>query len=313
MRQRELLIQYASSHVQHIQKALTQMNLQLTNVVDSVTGITGLKIIRAILMGERSPEKLAAQRDRRCKQSEETIAKSLEGHYRNEHLFALKQAVDLYDCYQNKILECDKEIEKLTHSMAQLSGSSEVYENKKKPRKHRNGLAFDPRAHLKQLTGVDLTEINGLDSHSILRLIGEVGLDMNKWPTAKHFGSWLCLAPGSKISGGKVLSSKTTPSNNRAANILRIGASTLHHSSSALGAFLRRQKARLGAPKAITATAYKIARIFYLMLKYKKDFKDAGQEYYENQYRERILYNMQRKAQKLGFQMIPIDNALEAA
>lgn len=310
MRQRESLIQYASSHIQHIQKALTQMNLQLSNVVDNVVGVTGLKIIRAIVAGERSAKELAKNRDRRCKQSEETIAKSLEGNYRNEHLFELKQALDLYDIYQNKILECDKEIEKVIQSISPLTDSSDfvfLKKEKRKPRKHRNGLAFDPRAHLKQLTGIDLTRINGLDSHSILRLIGEIGLDMSKWPTAKHFGAWLCLAPGSKISGGKVLNSKTMPSNNRAATILRIGASTLHHSDSALGAFLRRQKKRLGAPKAITATAYKIARIFYCMLKFKKEFDDLGQDYYEEQYKERVIHNMKRKAEKLGFQIIPKD------
>ena len=312
MRQRESLIQYASSHIQHIQKALTQMNLQLSNVVDNVVGVTGLKIIRAIIAGERSPETLAKHRDPRCKQSEETIAKSLEGNYRNEHLFELKQALDLYEIYQNKILECDKEIEKIILSISQLTTDTLITEEQekkdkinRKPRKHRNGLAFDPRNHLKKLTGVDLTKINGLDSHSILRLIGEVGLDMNKWLTAKHFGSWLCLAPGSKISGGRILSSKTIPSNNRAANILRIGASTLHHSNSALGAFLRRQKTRLGAPKAITATAYKMARIFYCMLKHRKEFDDRGKDYYDEQYKEKIIFNMQRKADKLGFLLTP--------
>ena len=310
MRQRESLIRYASSHVQHIQKSLTQMNLHLTNVVSDVTGVTGMKIIRSILEGERSPETLAENRDRRCKQTKETIAKSLEGNYRNEHLFALKQAVDLYDFYQAKIVECDKEIEKIIQSMKKGYAASEtqIDPNEKAPRKHRNGLSFDARAYLKQLTGVDLTKINGLDTHSLLRLIGEVGLDMDRWPTAKHFGSWLSLAPGSKISGGKVLSSRTVPSNNRAANILRIAASTLHHSTSALGAFLRRQKARLGPPKAITATAYKIARLFYIMMKHKKEFNDLGQDYYEEQHRAQVIHNMKRRAQKLGFQMMPINN-----
>lgn len=311
MRQRENLINYSSQHIQHMQKALFEMNLQLPNVVSDITGVTGLKIIRDIVSGIQSPEMLAKHRDRRCKKSEEVIAKSLHGHYRDEHVFALKQALELYDTFREKIAACDKEVEKIITDIALKTESSYTEEKKrKKPRKYKNSMSFSVESFLKQITGIDLTKINGLDGHSTLKLISEIGLDMTKWPTAKHFGSWLGLAPGSKISGGKVLSSKTKKSNNRAANILRIAASTLHSSKSALGAYLRRQKSRLGSPKAITATAYKIARLVYTMLKNRCEFTDTGQDYYEKQYKDRVLKNFKRKAKDLGFNIIPINNEL---
>jgi transposase len=310
MRQRESLIQYASHHIQHMQKALAQMNVQLANVVDEITGATGMKIIRALIAGERSPEKLASYRDGRCKQSEETIAKSLYGNFRDEHMFALRQAVELFDIYQTKIAECDLATEKVLSQITsdKQKNEKDTVELKKKKRKRRNNeLHFDANNYLQQLTGVNLTTIDGLGPHSVLRIISEVGVDMSKWPTAKHFGSWLGLAPGTKISGGKKLSSKTKPSANRAATMLRIVASTLHHSDSALGAFLRRLKTRLGAPKAITATAYKIARLIYSMLKYGKEYVDAGQDYYEQQYKGRVIENIKKKAKSLGFQLLPIE------
>lgn len=312
MRQRESLIQYATHHVQHMQKALSQMNIQLSNVVSDITGVTGMKIIRTMLDGERSPSKLAAYRDARCKQSEQVIAKSLNGNYRHEHLFALQQALELYDIYQAKIAECDLEIEKILNQMPpkiqaeNQDKQTDKQPNKRKKKRRNNELYFDAQSYLQQMVGVDLTKIDGLDGHSALRIISEIGCDMTKWPTVKHFGSWLGLAPGTKISGGKRLSSKTKPSANRAAAMLRIAASTLHRSHSALGAFLRRQKARLGSPKAITATAYKIARLVYSMLKYGEEYIDAGQDYYDRQYRNRVIKNMNRKAKALGFLLTPI-------
>jgi len=311
MRQRESLIQYAANHVQHMQKALAQMNVQLANVVEDITGVTGMKIIRAIIAGERSPEKLASYRDGRCKQSEEVIAKSLHGNYRDEHMFALQQAVELFDTYRAKIAECDNEVEKVLNQLAPNNpekNNSNSEQKKKKKKRRNNELHFDAQNRLQQMTGVDLTKIDGIKTHSALRIISEIGVDMSKWPSAKHFGSWLGLAPGTKISGGKKLSSKTKPSANRAANMLRIAASTLHRSHSALGAFLRRQKARLGAPKAITATAYKIARLIYSMLRHGEDYVDAGQDYYNQQYQDRIIKNMQKKAKMLGFQLMPIQS-----
>lgn len=307
MRQREILIQYASHHIQHMQKALSLMNIQLINVVEDITGVTGMNIIRAIIAGESCSEKLSSYRDPRCRKSKETIAKSLRGNYVNEHIFSLKQAVELYDIYQVKISECDREVENLLNSMTPNSQEEKKRSSAKKRKRKNNELYFDANVYLNHLTQVDLTEIPGLNMHSVLRIISEIGLDMGKWTTEKHFGSWLGLAPGSKISGGKRLSSKTKPSANRAANMLRIAASTLHHSQSALGAFLRRMKTKIGAPKAITATAYKIARIIYSMLKYKIEYKDTGQDYYDKQFKERTIKNMNKRAKALGFHLIPIE------
>lgn len=307
-RQRESLIRYASSHIQHMQKTLAEMNIQLTNVVDDITGLTGMTIIRAILKGERSPKKLASYRNKRCKQNEETIAKALEGNYSDEHLFSLQQAVDLFDIYQLKIVECDQQIERVLKNLAGESLveiRTDVSPTTQKRKRKKNELSFDANAYLKQLMGVDLTQIDGVSAHSALRIIAEIGKDMTKWPTAKHFGSWLGLAPGTKISGGKVLSARTKPSANRAAGLLRVVASTLHRSESALGAFLRRQKSRLGAPKAITATAYKIARLIYTLIKHGHAYVDKGQNYYEEQYRQRIIKNMQKKAKLFGFDLVP--------
>ena len=247
MRQRESLIQSTSQQVLHMQKALAQMNVLLMSVVSDIVGVTGQKIIRAILAGERSSEKLAAYRDGRCQQSLEVIERSLQGNYRPEHVFALRQAVELFDCYQAKIAECDHEIEQALKQITPLETKesvSNVPTPLKKKKRQRNDLCFNAQDYLQQMTGgVDLTQIDGLGAHSVLRIISEIGVDMNRWPSAKHFGSWLGLAPETKISGGKRLSSKTKPSSNRAATMLRIAASSLYRSQSALGAFFRRQKA----------------------------------------------------------------------
>lgn len=306
-RQRDGLVKSISSHIHGMQKALSLMNIQLHNVLSDITGETGFRIIRAIVAGERCVKKLAEFRDRRCKNSIEVIEKSLEGNYRIEHLFKLRQELALYDTFQEMLLECDKAIESC------LRGFKEKIDITEKPltvkgskKRRKNELYFDAREYLYKMSGVDLTLIDGLDSHSILKLIGETGLDMNRWPTDSHFSSWLALAPGTKISGGKRLSGKTKPSANRAAEIFRVAAFTLSNSHSALGAFFRRMKARLGAPKAITATAHKIARMFYIMLRFGKDYKDNGARYYEEKYRSRIIKNMQTKAEKFGFSLVPL-------
>ena len=304
LRQRENLIRYASSHVQHIQKALRQMNLLLDNVVSDITGKTGMLIIRAIVDGERDPHKLAQHRDRRCKRSEEEIAKSLEGHYRDEHLFALCQAVELYDIYHEKILACDHAIEQQINAFDTQSASENLPPGKKM-RKQGNAFAFDVRGQLYRITGVDLTRIDGIDETTALKFLSETGTDMSRWKTEKHFASWLGLSPGNKISGGKILNSKTKPSANRAAAALRIAAFTLANSKSALGAFYRRLRSRLGAPKAVTATAHKLARLIYTMLKQGSEYVDRGQDYYEQQYQERIMNNLRKKAAQFGFTLIP--------
>ncbi len=296
VRQRMNLVRYAASHIQHMQKALAQMNLQLANVVSDITGMTGMRIINAILNGERDPLVLARMRDPRCKNSTETIARSLFGNYRPEHLFSLKQAVDLYAFYQRQIDECDHQI------LAQLS-SFDADDSGSDPKSE---LPVTIGEALQQMTGVDLTRIDGIDNNSALKIIAEIGTDMSRWKSAKHFASWLGLCPGTKISGGKVLSSKTKLVANRAAMTFRMAAFTLFRSKSALGAYLRRQRSRLGAPKAITATAHKLARLVYAMLKYGTDYVDAGQEYYEERYRTRVVQNLKRKARELGFELIEI-------
>ena len=305
MRQRGNLIQSASDHIRRMQKALRQMNLLLDNVVTDITGKTGMGIIRAILGGVRDPAELAKLRDARCKQDEQTIASSLEGHYREEHLFSLKQSVELYDFYQQQILDCDTTIEVELRKQDSKGDPDDLPSVKK--RKNKNGLAFDVRSELYRMTGVDLTRIDGMDEHSVLKVLSETGTNMSAWPTEKHFASWLTLSPSNKITGGKVLSGKTRPSANRAAAAFRIAAFGLFNSKSALGAYLRRMRTRLGAPKAITATAHKLARIFYSMLKDGTEYVDQGQDYYEEKYRDRVMKNLKKRAASLGLDLTPMD------
>lgn len=303
MRQREMLVQRASDHIRHMQKALRQMNLLLDNVVSDINGSTGMKIIRAILAGERDPGILAKFRNGRCKHDEKVIAASLEGHYREEHLFALKQSVELYGTYQRQIAACDTAIEAQLDCMESKSDKGDLPPTKKQKTKSRPG--FDVRGELYRMTGVDLTQINGLNETSVLKILAETGVDISPWSTEKHFASWLGLSPGNKITGGKILNSKTKPSANRAAAAFRIAAYGLLKSKSALGAYYRRMRARLGAPKAITATAHKLARIFYSMLKHGAEYVDQGQGYYEKQYRDRVTKNLKKRAAAIGFDLVP--------
>ena len=305
LRQRAMLVEYATQHVQHMQKALTQMNVKLQHVIRDITGKTGMGIMEAIVGGERNPRKLARLRDHRTKADEKTIAKSLRGHWRDEHIFELTQALELYRFYHDKIAECDREIE------AQLERFEDRSDGEPPPPKGRkryqgNAPRFDVQSHLYRMTGVDLTRIDGVDGYTALKVISEVGTDMTKWPSAKHFASWLGLSPHNRITGGRVMSSKTKPSANRVAAALRLAANALHRSNSALGAFLRRKKAHLGAPKAITATAHKLARLIYSMLRYGQEYVDAGAEYYERQHQQRALHAAKRRAAQLGYQLVPI-------
>jgi transposase len=293
VRQRMNLVRYASAHIQHMQKALSQMNLQLANVVADITGATGMRIIKAILAGERDALVLARLRDPRCKSDESTIARSLQGNFRPEHLFSLKQAVDLYEFYQSQIAECDRQILDQLASFDAVDGSG-----KAPPESLEEALV--------RISGVDLTRIDGIDTNITLKIISEIGVDMSRWKTAKHFASWLGLCPGTKISGGKPLSTKSKRVVNRAATALRLAAQSLLRSKSALGAYLRRQRARLGAPKAITATAHKLARLVYSMLKHGSAYVDVGQKHYEERYRSRVIQNLKRKAQDLGYALVEV-------
>jgi transposase len=241
LRQRERLVEYAAAHIQHMQKALMEMNLQLHHVVSDITGATGMCIIRAIVAGERNPDVLATCRDVRCHSSTETIRAALVGNDRHEHVFALSQSLELYDVYQAKMLDCDRKLEALIASLS--SKGAKPVGKLSKPRiktKQVNTPTFDVRTALYGVLGVDLTEIHGLGPSLALKLVGECGTDLRAWPSAKHFTSWLCLAPGNKISGGKVLSSRTRRSSSRAAALLRLAATTVGRSDTALGAFYRR-------------------------------------------------------------------------
>jgi len=304
LRQRAMLVTCASQHIQHMQKALEQMNVKLPEVVSDITGVTGMAIIRAIVKGERHPHALAALRDRRCKHDEATIARALEGSWREEHLFALRQALELFEVYQTKIADCDRTIEGCLNGFDDKSGGQPLASEPRTRKPPRNEPAFDARTHLHRLTGVDLTRLDGIDAHTALKVVSEIGLDMSRWPTEKHFASWVTLAPGNKITGGKIVSSRTKASANRVAAALRMAASTLHHSQSALGAFFRRLKARIGAPKAITATAHKLACLIYNMLKFGTEYVDQGQQYYERRYQQRVVSNLSRRAQELGYRLV---------
>ena len=307
-RQRAILVEYASHHIQHMQKALTQMNVKLQHVIRDITGKTGMDIIEAIASGERDPRKLARLRDPRIRADEATIAKSLQGHWREEHIFELAQAVELYRVYQDKIAECDREIEARLEQFEDRSDGEPPAPNGKK-RNQKNAPRFDVQSRLYRMTRVDLTRIDGVDGFTALKVVSEVGTDMTKWESAKHFASWLGLSPNNRITGGKVISSRTKANANRAAAALRLAANALHRSDSALGAFLRRKKAQLGAPKAITATAHKLARIICSMLRHGQTYADAGAEYYERQYQQRALRAAKRRAAQLGYQLVPMPDA----
>jgi transposase len=311
LRQRDMLIKSAAVHIQHMQKALTQMNLHLHNVISDITGATGMAIIRNIVAGVTDPKILATFRDERCRNPEEVIEASLVGNYRTEHLFSLKQALGLYDFYTEKISECDCEIAKQANKLEskcdpeKLALHKKNLRSKKKntPKKHE--YAFDLRSELIRIAGVDLTMIPSIGASTALTIISEIGLDMSPWRTAKHFASWLGLCPGNKVSGGKRLSGKSKPCANRVAIALRIAANTLYKSECAFGAYLRRMKARLGSPKAITALAHKLAKLIYMMLKYGYEYVEKGVEFYEEMYRKRREASLKKKAKELGYELIP--------
>lgn len=310
LRQRERLVQYAASHVQHIQKALMLMNLQLHHVVSDITGRTGLRIVRAIADGERDPMVLAAMRDVRCKSSVKTIAAALEGNYRDEHLLSLSQSLSLYDTYQGLIQECDQKIEGALIRLRRAGAPEKAPKSAKKRSRQPNDPSFDVRSAVYAVTGVDLTQIDGVGPSLALRIVGECGTDMSKWPTAKHFTSWLGLAPGTKISGGKVLSSRTRRTDNRVSSLLRLGAVTLGRNDSALGAYYRRLSARVGKSKAITATARKLAVLIYNLLKSGHAYEDPGSSYYEEQHRARVVRNLTKRAGALGFKISPAESGV---
>lgn len=300
-RHRGELVESTAKQIHLMQKALEQMNVQLHKVLSDITGVTGLAIIRSIIEGERDPLTLAKLKRHQVKSSEEEIVKALTGTYSEEHLFALSQSLELYDFYQEKIRECDKRIEKYMGSFS-AKGDSDLPPSSKYRRK--NQPYFDLRSALYQMTGVDLTKIDGIDAMTAQTIISECGFDMSKFATEKHFASWLALCPRPSISGGKIVKKSTKKTSNRASIALRIAAQSLHSSKSALGAYYRRMRARLGAPKAITATAHKLARIIYRMLKWGETYIDQGQDCYEQKYRQRAIINLKTRAKQLGYGLV---------
>lgn len=321
-RQRDTLVAEVATGVQRMQKALTQMNLHLSNVINDITGLTGMTIIRAILAGARNAKALAKFRDPRCRESVEVIEKSLTGNYRPEHLFSLKQAVESFDFYQRQILDCDRNIEQaLIDLNPEKSGdgssgptqSSQVTQPRQYKSKGGNALYFNPSKHLQSILGIDITQIPGIDSNLAVKIVGEIGTNIKKWRSAKHFTSWLGLSPNNKVSGGKQLSSRTKPSANRTARLFRLAACGLFRSETALGGFLRRTKAKLGAAKAVTATARKIAVIFYTLFAQGTSYVEAGLDYYEKQYKERLLKGLEKRAMHFGFALTPLTPTEEKA
>jgi transposase len=299
---RTITLKSQGRHVQHMQKALTQMNIQLANVISDVAGVTGQKIIREIVAGQRDAQVLAAYRDARIKASEQEIAKSLQGNWRAEHLFALKQALAGFDFCVGQLAECDTERERVLQELRTHEGTPA---KGKKRSRARNAPKFDVREHLFKVCGVDLTRIDGIDVSTALVVISEIGPDMARFQTVKHFTSWLGLCPGTKISGGKRLGSRSKCTANRATQALKLAAAALRSSKSALGAYYRRMCARMDKPKAVTAAAHKLARLIYVMLTRGEEYTDQGQKYYEDQYRDRVVNQLVRRARELGMEVRP--------
>lgn len=309
MRHRKNLVEMASQHVQHMQKSLTQMNLQIHHVINDLTGVTGMAIVDAIVEGERDATELAKLRDPRIKASPETIRKSLIGNWRGEHLFTLKQSRECYSTYQQQITACDKEIEKLLQTAPSRIDPSHkpLPPNKKRKRKQRidPGAAFSIRTEAYKLFGVDLTQVPGLAAN-ILDLYAEIGSDMSRWASPAQFVSWLALCPDNDISGGRTLWRGMRKCKNRAAGIFRMAAYSLHRSLTPLGDFLRRMKGRLGPAGAITATARKIAVMVYTMVKNQMEYDETRWAEYESQRQMRIEAKLHRQARRLGYQLVPL-------
>lgn len=305
VRHRDMLVKDAARHVQHMQKALTQMNIQLHNVISDITGVTGMRIIRSIISGNHDPKTLAEYRDARCKATKETIVESLTGNYRPEHVFALRQAVELYDFYQHQMGVVDNEIEKILQTLQESSPERGDFAAPRQHRRKGNEPSFDIRTRIYALVGTDLTEIPAIGPYSALKIISEIGTDMTRWPSVNHFTSWATLAPRNKITGGRLISSTTRSSANRFAGILRMAAMTIGKTDTFLGGFYRRKAARIGKAKAITATARKLAVIIYYMISRAAPYHDPGLREHDEQHRKRLIKNLKKRALSLGLQLVP--------
>ncbi len=311
LRHRADLVQHRAAHVQHMQKALQQMNVLLPQVVADITGDTGMAIVRAIVAGERDSVTLAQFRNPRCRSSEETIAKALTGTWKDEHLFTLQQALALYDFYTEQVAACDARIEqhytvmKPRWEMTESDAPCPAPVRQRKKRKHEP--AFDVRASIIRVTGVDLAAVDGLGPNLAQLILSEIGTDMSKWTTEKQFIAWLGLAPRNDISGGKVLRSHTLPSRNRAGQAFRQAATAVARSASAFGAYYRRKRAQAGPLFAQVATAHKIARTVYHLLKYRVPYEDIGAEAFAQKQQERDIIALRKRAAKLGLTLVDPD------
>lgn len=300
VRQREVLLAEQADWIRRMQKALVQMNIQLTEVLSDIMGMTGQAIIRAIVAGERDPKVLASHRHARVKAGAGEIERALTGNWREEHLFVLRQALSMYDDIARHLGECDAHLQALLDERVRHQ-----VDLGRPPRSDKQRLEFDVRQRLANWAGVDLTRINGLGVGTVMTLLSEVGPDLGRFANVKHFCSWLGLCPGTKISGGKVLSARVKRSANRARQALKMAPMTLSRSDSALGAFYRRLCARMDKPRANTAVAHKLARMVYFMLTRGEAFVDHGQQRYEDQQRQRSIGALKRRAMALGFRLEP--------
>ena len=308
LRHRQTLIETAGAHVQRMQKALVQMNVQLPLVVSDITGVTGIRILRDIVAGRTDPHALAQHRDYRCHASHAVIVAALTGNYRPEHVFGLRQNLEAFDHVQQLLVACDTAIEAHLQTLAaqatRVTTPLPSARPRQKPRD--NEPRFELRTPLYQLTGVDLSQLDGIGPYTALRLLSEIGTDMTRWPSDKHFTSWLTLAPKNKVSGGRLLSSRTQPSANRAAAILRLAAMNLGRTQTALGAFYRRLAFRVGKAKAVTATARKLALLIYRTLKEGLVYHDPGADAYDAHHRTHVLRRLRQRAENLGFALIDL-------
>jgi transposase len=302
-----MLLRYAGQHIQHMQKALEQMNVKLAEVVSDITGVTGMAIIQAILHGERDPRVLARLRNEHCKRTQAEIAQALQGNWRAEHLFALQQAVALHAFYGEQLRQCDKQLQTQLESFPDRSKGQPrpPRQQRRALQKRRKDPAFEVGGALYRMAGVDLTVLEGIDEVTALVILSEIGVDVSRFPTAKHFTSWLGLCPQHQGSAGKIRRRHVRRGAHRAGRALRLAVQACHRAQHALGAFYRRIQARSGAGKAIVATARKLAERIYRLLKYGEDYVRHEVAAYEAAYRERLVKGLARRAAELGYRLEP--------
>jgi transposase len=308
-RHRRNLIQHSAQSIQHMQKALEQMNLQLHKVLSDISGLTGMRMLRAIVDGQRDPAYLVSLCHPNCKGSREQFLEALSGHYTSEQLFILRQALEDYDHYQSQIRACDEAIQQHMQSLPAKADKADLEQlpNRKRGNKSKhNQPQFDLRSHLFSLVGVDLTQIESIDAVTAFTVITEQGTDMTRFKTEKSFASHLCLCPNNIITGGRIRKKSTRKSASRAATSLRIAAQSLRRSKGPLGDCYRRLHARLGPQKAITAMAHKLAKIIYRMLKHGEQYTQQGMQEQERRNREKNFKNLARRARQIGCELIDL-------